>query len=191
MRNNDNRGKKIALVSSCILNGNNKVREICRYRGACFPILELLEEYGIGIQQMDCPETLYLGINRWSAVKNLYDTPGYRRHCRQLAEKQVDYIKAYYDAGYKVVVVLWINGSPSCGCDITCYDESWGGTPMDVGKKSTFVKGTGIFAEELTEELLTRNIEKPYYFGLNLEDMNISIKDICSNLKDFLCNVEM
>lgn len=186
MRNEDARSKRIVLVSSCVLNGNNKVQELSCYPGACKPIIELLMEYDIGIMQMDCPETLYLGITRWSATKNLYDTPGYRRHCRKLAQKQADYIQCYYDAGYEVVAIFWINGSPSCGCGITCFDERWGGTPMDMGDDSTFVEGDGVFVEEFMKELEERQMQKPYNYGLDLEDMSVSIETICSKLKDFL-----
>lgn len=186
MRNEDERSKKIIFTSSCVLNANNKVRELARYGGSCMPILELLNNYGIGVQQMDCPETLYLGINRWSATKNLYDTAGYRRFCRQLAEKQVDYIQSYYEADYEVIAVLWINGSPSCGCEITCFGEDWGGTPMDMGEDSTFVPGTGIFVEELTKEFQRRGIRKPCYYGLDLEDTNIPLENVYQSLKKFL-----
>lgn len=186
MRNEDVRSKKIAFISSCIMNSNNKVRELARYSDCCHPIMDLLRKYQIGIQQMDCPETLYLGIDRWSATKNLYDTPGYRRHCKELAHKQVDYVKIYYDAGYDVVALLWINGSPSCGWDITCYGKEWGGTPVTMGEKSTFVKGKGVFVEEMQKEFRRRNIKMPMFFGINLEDMSIPVEQSYKTFKSYL-----
>lgn len=186
MRNEDVRSKRIVFVASCILNSNNKVRELARYSDYCHPIVDLLKKYQIGIQQMDCPETLYLGIQRWSATKNLYDTPLYRRHCRELATKQVDYVKSYYDAGYDVIAFLWINGSPSCGWNVTCYGEEWGGTPASMGEESTFVPGKGVFAEEMKKEFRRRNINMPKFFGVNLEDMDVPIEESYGAFKKYL-----
>lgn len=186
MRNQDCRSKRIAFVSSCILNVNHKVRELARYSGASKEIVDLLLKYNIGITQMDCPETLYLGINRWSATRNLYDVPGFRRHCRQLAEKQADYVEAYKQAGYQVVAMLWINGSPSCGYDITCHDDEWGGTPTDFGDASTFVAGKGIFVQELEKEFAQRQLEMPCCMGLNLEDERIPLSKVYEELEEFL-----
>ena len=64
-RRDDARGKKIVFVSSCLLNTNNKVQGLARYSGMCREVFTTLCDYGLGIQQMDCPETLYLGIQRW------------------------------------------------------------------------------------------------------------------------------
>lgn len=186
MRNEDIRSKKVMFASSCILNVNNKVKELARYRGAFKELLELMDEYDIGIQQMDCPETLFLGVNRWSAVKNLYDTPAFRRICREIAGRVADYTFSYIQAGYCVVGILLINGSPTCGCDMTCYDEKWGGTPTDFGNQSTFVEGKGILVEELIKTFEDRNIPLPELIGLNLEDMSISLHDSCNKLRNYL-----
>ena len=72
-RRDDARGKKIVFVSSCLLNTNNKVKGLARYSGMCREVFDTLCDNGLGIQQMDCPETLYLGIQRWWYTKNLYD----------------------------------------------------------------------------------------------------------------------
>ena len=72
-RKEDKRGKKIIFVSSCLMNTNNKVCGLARYSGMCREVFDTLCDNGLGIQQMDCPETLYLGIQRWWYTKNLYD----------------------------------------------------------------------------------------------------------------------
>ncbi len=175
MRNEDNRGKKIAFVSSCLLNSNNKVRGISRYAGAYVSLVNALIEKDIGIQQMDCPETLYLGVNRWSATKNLYSGINFRRFCRELAQKQVDYIESYYDIGYEIVGVFCINGSPTCGYDITCFDERWGGSLEKFSDGDCYIKGKGIYVEEMIGELQQRNIKMPIFYGLDIEDENIPL----------------
>lgn len=75
----DARSKKIVFVSNCLLNTNNKVKELARYGGFCKDVMDVLASYDVGVQQMDCPETLYLGIQRWYHTKNLYDNVGFRR----------------------------------------------------------------------------------------------------------------
>lgn len=78
-RRDDNRSKKVIFVSSCLLNTNNKVKGLARYPGMCKEVFDTLYENDLGIQQMDCPETLYIGIQRWWHTKNLYDNVGFRR----------------------------------------------------------------------------------------------------------------
>ena len=73
---NDNRSKKIVFCSSCLLNTNNKVLPLARYGGFSKEFIDILAKYDLGVQQMDCPETLYLGIQRWQHTKNLYDNVG-------------------------------------------------------------------------------------------------------------------
>lgn len=143
---NDNRSKKIVFCSSCLLNTNNKVLPLARYGGFSKEFIDILAKYDLGVQQMDCPETLYLGIQRWQHTKNLYDNVGFRRHCRQLAEKEVDYMYSYMQMDYDTVAVLCCDGSPTCGCGLTSWDENWGGplrllwiTAMLLSKVSAFL----------------------------------------------------
>ena len=79
LQREDSRSKKIIFVSSCLLNTNNKVRDLARYGGFSLDVVKILHKYDLGMQQMDCPETLYLGIQRWQHTKNLYDNVGFRR----------------------------------------------------------------------------------------------------------------
>ena len=81
-RNKDERSGKIVFVSNCLLNANNKVLEFARYPGMFSEIVKILDKYGLGLQQMPCPETLYMGNQRWWHARNLYDNAGFRRFCR-------------------------------------------------------------------------------------------------------------
>lgn len=103
----------------------------------------------LGIQQMDCPETLYIGIQRWWHTKNLYDNVGFRRQCREIAERQADYMEEYRREGYKVVGVLGCDGSPTCGVTITAWDENWGGSPVNLSFNDAIIEGEGVYIEEL------------------------------------------
>ncbi len=186
MRNEDLRSKKVIFASSCILNVNNKVKELARYKGALKELLDILDEYDVGIQQMDCPETLFLGVNRWSAVKNLYDTPAFRRMCNEIAMRVADYTYSYYQAGYEVLGILLINGSPTCGLDMTCMDEKWGGTPIDFGDESTFAPGKGVLVEEMIQVFENRKIRLPQLIGMDLEDMEASVHECCEKVREYL-----
>ena len=94
-RNVDARSKKIIFVSSCLLNTNNKVFGLARYPGMCKEIVDILQRYNLGINQMQCPETLYMGINRWWTTKNLYENHGFRCFCKELTQQVVTYMEEY------------------------------------------------------------------------------------------------
>mgnify|MGYP001527203150 FL=1 len=164
---NDNRSKKILFCSSCLLNTNNKVLPLARYGGFSKEFIDILAKYDLGVQQMDCPETLYLGIQRWQHTKNLYDNVGFRRHCRQLAEKEVDYMYSYMQMDYDTVAVLCCDGSPTCGCGLTSWDENWGGppeAPLDYG--NAVIEGVGVFVDEMQKAIRDRGLPMPPFYGL-------------------------
>ena len=146
-RRDDARSKKIIFVSSCLLNTNNKVQGLARYPGMCKEVFDTLNKYGLGINQMDCPETLYLGISRWFHTKNLYDNHGFRTFCREIAERVTTYMEEYKRAGYKTVGVLSCDGSPTCGVTITSWDERWGGAPADLEYNDAIIEGEGVYIE--------------------------------------------
>ena len=190
MRNEDARSKRIVFVSSCLLNTNNKVKELARYGGFCREFIDVLSEYDVGIQQIDCPETLYLGIERWYHTKNLYDNVGFRRFCRGIAERNVDYMESYKKSRYQTVAFLVCNGSPSCGYDLTSYDEDWGGNPNVPHEYSdALVPGMGVLTEEIHEAIQARSLEVPPFFGLNLDDLSVPLADILQDLRGFLRSV--
>ncbi len=66
---NDNRSKKIVFCSSCLLNTNNKVLPLARYGGFSKEFIDILAKYDLGVQQMDCPETLYLASSAGSTPR--------------------------------------------------------------------------------------------------------------------------
>lgn len=183
-KNEDLRGKKIVFVSNCILNANNKVRELARYPGMFFEILSTLNKYGIGIQQMQCPETLYMGNLRWWHSKNLYDNAGYRKLCRELAEQQVDYIENYKIAGYQTVAFLVCDGSPSCGISISSYYENGGGHPSEPVRSLRNVPG--VYTEELIKAIADRGLELPPIYGLPMDNKEKTNEEIIADFNQFI-----
>ena len=188
-RRDDNRGKKIIFVSSCLLNTNNKVLGLARYSGMCREVFDTLCDNGLGIQQMDCPETLYLGIQRWWYTKNLYDCRGFRDHCRELAERVVTYMEEYDRMGYKVVGVLGCDGSPTCGVNITAVDSNWGGSPVELCFNDAIVQGKGVYMEELVEAIQDRGLEVPPFYGLALDDESVDMDKIIADFRAFIKSI--
>ena len=190
MRHEDARSKKVVFVSSCLLNTNNKVKELARYGGFCSEFIDVLAEYDVGIQQIDCPETLYLGIDRWYHTKNLYDNVGFRRFCRQIAEHNVDYMESYAKARYDTVAFLVCNGSPSCGYDLTSHDEDWGGNPnVPHEYGDALVPGMGVLIEEIHAAIERRGLKLPPFFGMSLDDLSTPLEDSLKDLRAFMKSV--
>ena len=188
-RMEDARGKKIVFVSSCLLNTNNKVKGLARYPGMCKEVFDTLHSYGLGINQMHCPETLYLGIQRWWATKNLYDNLGFRRFCRKLAAEVADYMEAYEQAGYETVAILSCDGSPTCGVTLTSWNEEWGGSPVDLDYNKALVEGSGVYIEELRKEIESRGLRLPEFYGLALDDGSADMEQILADYEAFIRRV--
>lgn len=188
-RNEDKRGKKIVFVSSCLLNTNNKVQGLARYSGMCREVFDELNKYGIGINQLPCPETLYLGIQRWWATKNLYNAIAFRKHCRTLAKQAVDYMESYEQVGYETLAILSCDGSPTCGVTITSFSEQWGGCPADLDYNDAIIEGKGVFMEELEAEIKERNLKMPPFYGLSLDDESADMETIISDYRKFISDL--
>jgi predicted secreted protein len=153
----DERSEKIIFLSHCCLNQNSKVRGIARYPGAIRPLVELLLEHGIGMYQMPCPEMLYLGNMRWGQVKDQYNHPMFRKHCRRLAEVVIDQVENYRQCGYRILGFVMIDGSPVCGLNRTPRpkNEMWGGMARYI-PESENVNERGVFCDVFQEELKKR-----------------------------------
>ncbi|AZO94725.1 CD3072 family TudS-related putative desulfidase [Halocella sp. SP3-1] len=158
------RNKKIVLVAHCILNCNSKVEGLSQYRGALSEIVNLLVERGIGIIQLPCPELTMYGIKRWGHVREQFDTPYFRKHCRQIFEPYLQQIKGYLASNYQILGLIGIDGSPSCGVNKTC-SGNWGGELLEASvnkeKITTWemIQARGVFIEEIILSLKESQIE--------------------------------
>ncbi|ACV24005.1 CD3072 family TudS-related putative desulfidase [Methanocaldococcus fervens] len=92
-------GKKIAIVSHCILNQNSVVKGLERAKEAFNEVVEIILNENYGIIQLPCPEMLYLGINRRGMVKEEYNTKEYRELCREILKPIIKYLKEYNKEG--------------------------------------------------------------------------------------------
>ncbi len=139
----------VCYLAHCLLNANAKVDEGARCAGVSLPVLSLLREGGATIRQMPCPELAFGGTRRFWAVRQQYDTPAYRAHCRRLAEPVAAQVRADLAAGDRVVII-GIDGSPSMGVELTAAADSWGGRP-DKPRDEDYpvTSGAGLFTETL------------------------------------------
>jgi predicted secreted protein len=139
----------VCYLAHCLLNANAKVDEGARCAGVSMPVLSLLRERGATIRQMPCPELAFGGTRRFWAVREQYDTPAYRAHCRRLAEPVAAQVRADLATGARVVII-GIDGSPSMGVELTAADRSWGGRP-DKPRDADYpvTPGAGLFTESL------------------------------------------
>ncbi|WP_240838801.1 CD3072 family TudS-related putative desulfidase [Acidaminobacter sp. JC074] len=108
------RGKRIVLVSHCILNQNSVVKPLARAKGAYKTIVDVINNENIGILQLPCPELIHLGLKRPPMSKEAYDTKAYRDLCKDLLSTIMIQLKAYRQVGYEIVGLIGIDESPTC-----------------------------------------------------------------------------
>lgn len=156
------RSRKIVVLCHCLLNVNAKIAGLAHYQGALLPVVNRHLSAGAGIIQLPCPETTYLGGKRWGMTREQYDTPFYRRHCRQLLSPYVEQLLDYRRNGCSIEAVIGIDGSPSCGVHSTC--EGYCGGMIDTLHRQIpkMVGGRGVFIEELINLLEEHEISVPF-----------------------------
>ncbi|RBP36561.1 CD3072 family TudS-related putative desulfidase [Garciella nitratireducens] len=151
------RGRKIILVSHCILNQNTVVKPLARAKGAYTKIVEEILNHEIGIHQLPCPEFIYLGLQRKPMEKEEYDTSQYRSLCKNLSKTVLQIIKEYLKNGYEILGIIGIENSPSC--DIN-------------GKKGIFMEELFNLLKQSNISLKTLDIPEEYEEGKNFSTLN-------------------
>ena len=173
------RSRRIILISHCILNANSKIRGGALYGDFFMPVIEYLMKQNSGIFQLPCPEQSFLGEARWGQSRNQYNTPFYRKHCQSTLEPIISQLADYQKNGYKLLGVLGISGSPSCGVTYT-FQADWGGEvdtyftnpSMPSGE---LVNGAGVFME-IFRELSDRQGLDLYFEEVKENDLNTTME---------------
>lgn len=106
-------------------------------------IIKVLIDRDVSVIQLPCPEMVY-GFLREPCSKEAYDTPEYREHCRELAEKIAETVEIY-NTHFDVFGLISVGGSPSCGFQRTHV-------------KGEHAQEPGIFMEELQKVFKEKNI---------------------------------
>lgn len=152
----DVRSRRIVFLAHCLLNQNAKVAGLATHPGIFSPLIALLAEAGVGIVQLACPEFIHLGPSRPLGTDTVeqYDTPEYRTTCLDIARRAAAQAASYREAGYQIVCVLGVEGSPSC---------SVSSTPRLVGQnQSQLQPGMGIFLEVLHDQFGFAGLSIPF-----------------------------
>ncbi|WP_082955959.1 2-thiouracil desulfurase family protein [Mycobacterium sp. E3339] len=132
----DERGRRVMLVSHCLLNENTRYAGGATRAGAVVEAVEELMNAGYGVHQLPCPERLAWGGVLKPHSLPLYHSKGgflyplravllrvfvvwtrlvYRRTARQVVRDVAD----YQQSGIAVAGVIGIGASPSCGVATT------------------------------------------------------------------------
>lgn len=169
------RSRTIVLLSHCILNANAKVQGLASYRGAIEHVLLPILQSGAGIIQLPCPEQSFLGAKRWGMTREQYDTPSYRQHCQALLTSTIQELKDYVHSDYRILELIGIDGSPSCGVNRTCVGYT-GGEWCKAGEQQKNLReipGKGIFIQVLEEMLVQNGISIPFK-AIDEKDLSVS-----------------
>lgn len=163
--------RKILIVTHCILNRASKVEmydieSMNKENELRKELLGEVFENDIELLQLPCPEFTMYGSKRWGHVKDQFDNAFFRNHCRNILKPTVDQIIEYYENKdkFEVMGIVAIDGSPSCGYNLTCKGnyggELEGCTKLDEKINSVvLVKESGVFIEELKRLLDNNNID--------------------------------
>lgn len=157
-----NRKKNIVILAHCLLNCNSKVEGLANYKGGLKELINYIINQNYGIIQLPCPELTLYGVKRWGHVKEQFDTPYYRKHCREILIPYIDQIKDYMKKDYNIKSIIGVDGSPSCGVNNTCFSSKWGGTLSKERKLKDEVcikNQKGIFIEEFENLLDKKNLD--------------------------------
>lgn len=170
-----NRSRKILITCHCVLNANAKVYPLATERGIFSNVVSPYIEAGCGLFQLPCPELSYLGMNRWGMTKEQYDHPNFRAHCRDILRYPLVQLQAFARAGYELVGILGMDGSPNCGVTLTCRGYRGGelcprSRVSDQVKSLRFIPGKGVFMEEFLEMLRQIDLQ-PELFAIREKEI--------------------
>ncbi len=165
----DGRSKKVAFVAHCLLNQNAKVNGFVKVPAGYSKLVKYLFDKGYGIAQLPCPETACLGLHRWWHVREQYDGAGYREFCRRILQPTIFMMKEFYKEGFKIVVI-GVDGSPSCGVNFSGTSKEWGGEPsLKPGMEYPIKEGMAPYMEELLNEAKKAGIKDLKMIGLKID----------------------
>ncbi len=161
-RVNDKRSMKVVVTCHCVLNQNSKLEGIAGWPSAISQVMKVLMDAECGLLQIPCPEMLYEGIGRFDKSIEQYDCPAFRDVCRKIAIDIADQIQNYLQWDYQVPAIIAIDGSPSCGLNLTQTAPEWRGLVAEQNwQKVRYKPDPGIFIDILKEEMAFRNLEVP------------------------------
>jgi predicted secreted protein len=155
------RSKKIAIVAHCLLNQNSISDGTADQPSQFSEVIDSLMTHHIGIVQLPCPELLCLGLNRGddhgsdrelleenTRIRTLIETTEKLLMLKSQALDLIEQIRDYQRHNFRVVALIGINRSPSCGIETTTRDGSE-------------LPGRGVFMQVISDELNCQGIDLP------------------------------
>jgi len=145
------RSTRFVFLPFCSLAQGVRARGIVRvFPAVVRPVIDYLMDQNVNIVQMPCPELSFDGIDRRPCGKERYDTPGNRDVCRRVAGTVAHQVQLIQSGGYKVLAILGIDNSPSCGVDYVA------------GRGRQRKREPGIYIEELGAVVRERGLDVPF-----------------------------
>jgi predicted secreted protein len=163
----DRRGRRVVLAIDCILNQNARDEGAATFPACNWEVVCLCHKYEVGIMQMPCPETEFLGLRRGrspgKSIRAALDTDEGRGCCRRISIEVVDRVHEYVRQGYTILAVL--GGNPeSPGCAVHAGQLG-------------LLASSGVLMRELQDELRHRSMEVPFR-GVRDCDPSMMAEDI-------------
>ncbi|MFW6117450.1 MAG: CD3072 family TudS-related putative desulfidase, partial [Thermoproteota archaeon] len=174
----DERSGRVAVVAHCILNQNSRVSGLSERSSMITEIIELLVEKDVGVIQMPCPELKYAGLLREGRTKEQYDSVMFRSYCRRLAEDIVDQILEYRKGEIRIMIIIGVDDSPSCG-----VGEELQARDRERGLSHHEMTGSGVLIEELNSVLRENNLSIPFY-GVDYETLREDLANVAKIIED-------
>jgi hypothetical protein len=187
----DGRGRRVVFLAHCLLNENTRYLGGACAAGCVPEVVGQCLAHGVGMVQLPCPEEAAWGgvlkrrlLAGYGGRRTLHDRLRllllplfllstrlvYRRLARRAARQIADYLAA----GFAVVGVVGIDGSPSCGVARTLDLRRAAGlaarldpAAMTVARVNAIVRqcvadGEGLFTAALRQELRRRGRVVPF-----------------------------
>lgn len=176
--------QKILFVAHCLFNNAAKVARSDTVKrvsenDARIAFLHRALDAGVQLVQLPCPEFTLYGPSRWGHSRDQFDNPFFRSHCRQILAPFVQQMEAYLHPAeaekFRVLGIVGVEGSPSCGVACTCAG-AWGGEfsgNADLPAMLATIHrkdGPGVMVEELARLLSESGISLPMV-GLDAHNM--------------------
>lgn len=190
-RFDDHRSGRVLFVAHCLLNEHTRYLGGAGRGGAVTEIIQPCLDHGIGVVQLPCPEEQVWGgvrKRRLLAFIGSADTAGYRLRgvllplmlwwtrvrYRRLARAAASQIADHLRSGVKVLGVVGVDGSPTCGVTKTLHIETAfqqlcqvhsdadTANALNTIVAANIVAGRGMYLGLLRDELSRRGVMVPF-----------------------------
>lgn len=135
--------KLIILLSHCLLNQTTRAEETITAL-ATEKLLQLFSSYPIHLEQLPCPEFLFMGKRKKRTKDEWEKIPGFKKFCGELADQIKEGVKRF--DGKEAFPLVTIARSPCCSSG-----------EVHIGKR--IFAGKGLLVEELEKRMKLELVE--------------------------------